>query len=115
MKIKFISATSSRQPSLLRKTVVIIVMLVLATVALMFSVILLTAILIIAILGGVYLWWKTRAIRQQLKAQMQHYASLQNATARSDTFAGEIVEGEVVRVDESCRVDKLKTQRWQDR
>ena len=106
MQIKFISPASGNPPGLLRKTAAVITMVVLAGVALMFSAILLTAILIIAVFGGAYLWWKTRALRKLMKEQMRGFPPHGGATMRSDAFAGEVfkgevIEGEVIRVDES--------------
>ena len=112
MQIKFISPAPGNSPGLLRKTATVVAALVLAGVALMFSAILLTAILIIVVFGGAYLWWKTRALRKLMKEQMRGF-SPQDATVRSDAFAGEVfkgevIEGEVIRVDESlAKVDSI--------
>lgn len=56
-----------------------------------------SAVLLVFIAGGgliafVYLWWKTRAVRRQ----MREYA-VDNAASDAPEFKGEIIEGEVVR------------------
>jgi len=65
---------------------------------------LLTAILIIAVFGGAYLWWKTRALRKLMKEQMRgfppHGATMRNDAFVGEVFKGEVIEGEVIRVDE---------------
>lgn len=74
-------------------------MVALAGLALMFSVVLLTAILIIAIIGGAYLWWKTRELRKVMKSmQRAQAAAMQDAHFKGEVFEGEVVEGEVIEV-----------------
>lgn len=102
MQIKYIPPSSAGTAGLLRKTVTLIVTLALAAVALMFSAVLLAVILVIAVIGGAYLWWKTRELRKL----MRNLQASQGATMRSDAFAGEaskgeVIEGEVIRADES--------------
>lgn len=103
MQIKF-TPPSSQPSNPLRKVSAFIVTLALAGVALMFSAVLLAFILIVAVVGGAVLWWKTRAIRKQMRAQMQGFAP-RSAAIQREAFAGEIIkgeviEGEVIRVDE---------------
>lgn len=102
MQIKYISPQPANPPGLLRKTVTLVMTVALAGVALMFSAMLLVVILIVVVFGGAYLWWKTRELRKQMK----NFQPLHSATAQSDVFAdkafkGEVIEGEVIRVDES--------------
>ena len=42
---------------------------------------------------GGYLWWQTRELRRQLRAQMQEHPQ----------FAGEIIEGEVIAPEQPRR------------
>lgn len=99
MQIKYIPPSSARPAGLLQKVAGVIVMIVLAGVALMFSVVLLTAILIIAIVGGVYLWWKTRELRKVMKSmQRAQAAAMQDAPFKGEVSEGEVVEGEVIEV-----------------
>lgn len=104
MQMKYIPPPSAvRPPGLLRKTTAIMTTIALAGVALMFSAILLTSILIIAAIGGIYVWWKTRELRRQMR---DFHPFPENKTFRSDVFAREavsekVIEGEAIRVDES--------------
>jgi hypothetical protein len=52
-------------------------------------VIVLTVLLVV----GLYVWWKTRHFRRQLKEQLN--------AQRSGAPPGDIIEGEVIRKDES--------------
>lgn len=105
MQIKFISPAQPRPAGPLRKIVAFIMTLVLAGMALMFSAVLLVFVLCVVVIGGVFLWWKTRELRKQLRAQMQNFPPPGGAATQGDIFAGEalkgtVIEGEVIRVDE---------------
>lgn len=104
MQIKFISPASGNPPGLLRKAVTVVATALVVGVALMFSAVLLTVILCIGAVTFAYLWWKTRALRKQMRARMQdfppHGANVERETFTGDAFAGEVIEGEAVRVDE---------------
>ncbi len=73
------------------------VTLLLAALALMFSAVLLVVILIVGVIAGVCLWWKTRAIRKQMKQmlQMQGFPP-RDANPHSEVFSGEVFEGEII-------------------
>jgi hypothetical protein len=67
--------------------------------------VLLVFIMSVVVVGGAFLWWKTRELRKQIKAQMQNFPPPGGAAMQSDIFAGEelkgaVIEGEVIRVDE---------------
>lgn len=107
MQIKFISTFSSNPPSLLRKAGVVAGAVALVGLMLVFSALLLPVVLI----GGAYVWWKTREVRkqfQQMQAQMQQMRDFpprsgnpQGEPLRGEVFEGEIIEGEAVRVHEA--------------
>lgn len=97
MLMKQLPGPSSNLPSVLRKAVAIIVGAALAAVALMFSAVVLVVLLGIALLGAAYLWWKTRALRRQMR---EFPFPPQRAATRPEVFEGEVIEGEVIRVDE---------------
>ena len=65
--MKYISDTTGNPPGLLQKVLALIVTVVLAILGLMFSVVLFSAILVAVVIFGTYLWWKTRAIRKQMR------------------------------------------------
>ena len=104
MQTKYISYTPANRPGLLRKAVALVGTVALAGLALMFSAMLLMAILIIAVIGGAYLWWKTRELRKQMREQMQNFpprsAQTESDVFRGEVYSGEVIEGEVVRVHE---------------
>ncbi len=54
--------------------------------AFMFSLVIFAALAVIALLAGSYLWWKTRALRRQMRERPR---------------GGRIIEGEVIRDSES--------------
>jgi threonine/homoserine/homoserine lactone efflux protein len=101
--MKYISYTSSKPPTLLRKTVAIIATAAVVTLGLMFSAVLLAALLVIGVAAFAWLWWKTREARKrmrQMQEQMQNFQA-RSASAESDVFQGEVIEGEVIRRNES--------------
>jgi ABC-type bacteriocin/lantibiotic exporter with double-glycine peptidase domain len=99
--MKYISFSTSRPSSLLKKIAAVIMTVFIAVVALMFSAVLLTAILIVGAVVWIYLWWMTRALRKQ----MQNLPSSQTNTKRK-VFDGEVFEGEVISRDESAGSNK---------
>lgn len=117
MQTKYISYSSSSRPGLLRKAVTIVGMVALGVVALMFSAVLLTVLLVVAVIGGAYLWWKTREVRRQFREMQARMRQMHESAARAgepqgdvfrgEVFEGEIIEGEVVRVRETdVRIDR---------
>ena len=101
MQNKYLSDTKAHPPSLLRKAGAIVATAALAGVALMFSAVLLTLVLSIGAVAWVYLWWKTRELRKQ----MRNFPP-RGATMETEVFEGEVIEGEAVRVEESG--DRIK-------
>jgi ABC-type transport system involved in cytochrome bd biosynthesis fused ATPase/permease subunit len=104
--MKHIAYTSTRPPSLLRKTVAAAMTIALADVALMFSAVILTILLLMLVIGGSIFWWKTRELRKQMKQHMHNFPPPSGANKQSDIFAdaelkGQVIEGEAVRVDEA--------------
>ena len=100
MQIKFISHASGHPPSLLRKAGTIVVATALAGVALMFSAGLLSVVLCVGTVAFTYLWWKTRALRRQMRERMRDFPP-PGANAEREAFRGEVYEGEAVRLEES--------------
>ncbi|MEI7842483.1 MAG: hypothetical protein WCI39_05570 [Gallionellaceae bacterium] len=107
MQIKFISTSSNQPVGLLRKIVAIVLTIALVAVALMFSAILLTAIFILVLVGGTYLWWKTREIRKHLKTFSQQAASMRGDAFTEAASQGEVIEGEVIHVDKSFSAKRV--------
>ena len=101
--MKYITYTTAKPPGLLGKIAVAALTVALAGVALMFSAVLLTGILIVGVLGSGWLWWKTREVRRQMRQMhetMQDFQARSTSAAR-EVFTGEVIEGEVIRVERS--------------
>ena len=98
--------TGARQPQTLLGRIFAAIIGVLALVGVaMFGVVILAVVAILGLIFGVYFWWKTRAVRAQLKETLraqQAYSAQQSASAEAEpTHDGDFIEGEAVRVEES--------------
>lgn len=93
MKYIFLAPSNSSNP--LRKLVALIATVVLGGLVLMFSAVLLAIIVLVGALAWAYLWWKTRAVRRQMR-EFQARATERAAMASNDA----VFEGEVIRVVE---------------
>ncbi len=86
---------SSQPQSLLGKLLTLVLGAAFLVFAFMFSVVALA----IAAVGGLmlwgWIWWKTRALRQQLRDQATNY-QMQNVT-EGEAKDGDIIEGEAIR------------------
>lgn len=101
--MKYLVYTSGKPPGLLKKTAALITTAGLIGLGLMFSAILIPVILTLVAAAWGYLWWKTRALRRQVK-QMQNFPppGMTGGMYRAEErFEGEIIEGEAIRVDEA--------------
>ncbi len=96
MQMKYVSLTPGKSPGPLRKLVALIVTLMVFVLALMFSAVLLAILAIVVTIAGVYLWWKTRALRKQLR-MMRSVATPEARRAAQASNDG-VFEGEVIRV-----------------
>lgn len=97
MKTRYL-VYSSQKPSLLRKTAAIVAFAAMAAIALMFSAMLLALLLCAGIVAGIYLWWKTRALRRQMRDLRMQGEDMEACVMQEDD-AGIVIEGEAVRVD----------------
>lgn len=88
--------TATESPGLLRKIAAFTVTLALFGLALMFSVLFFAVILTVGAVVLGYLWWKTRALRKQMRMHPRR-----GATVEREVFGGEVIEGEVIREDDS--------------
>jgi predicted lipid-binding transport protein (Tim44 family) len=77
--------------------------------ALLFSFVFFAVLAVVVLIFGGYFWWKTRALRAQIRQQMQAMQEQAAAQQANPDFAaaeqsheatGEIIEGEAVRVPE---------------
>ena len=86
----------------------VIVGAILLGAAFMFSLVFFAVLAIAGVILWLYFWWKTRAVRAQLRKQMQEPARAQQAgePLAREASAGDIIEGEAVRVvDERDRLN----------
>jgi hypothetical protein len=79
-----------QRPGLLRKLVAAVAGTVILVGAFMLSIVLLAAVATVGLAGGVYLWWRTRELRERLREQ-----------ARARPADGRVIEGEVIRDTET--------------
>ncbi|MFY9260746.1 MAG: hypothetical protein WAO71_09590 [Gallionella sp.] len=95
MQIKFrLDPPQSANPW--RKLVMFIIALALAIPLLMFSAAVLVVLLVVGVIVGGIFWWKTRALRQQMR-EMRDFQP-QSPVMDDTGGTGEIIEGEVIRV-----------------
>ena len=90
-----ISERQTRPPGLLGKILAFIVGTGVLVLAFMFSLVALAVIAVGGLLLWAWLWWKTRAIRQQMREQ-----GPLNADLNGNHGGGQIIEGEVIRDSE---------------
>ncbi|NMG66393.1 hypothetical protein GPA19_15725 [Azoarcus indigens] len=88
-------------PSLLQKIVAVLSTLALFAVSLMFSVVFFAIVLTLGAVAWGYLWWKTRAVRRQMRERAAAGAGA-GGTQRGRGPAGGagggmVIEGEVIR------------------
>ena len=85
----------------------VIVGAILLGAAFMFSLVFFAVLAIAGVILWLYFWWKTRAVRAQIRKQMQEQSRFQDTetqTARP-AAAGDVIEGEAIRVvDEKDRL-----------
>jgi ABC-type bacteriocin/lantibiotic exporter with double-glycine peptidase domain len=93
MQIRYELNTPAKTHSLLRKLVTLTVTVAMLGLVLMFSAVLLVIITIVGALAWVYLWWKTRELRKQ----MRDFVPREAEAEKKESDVG-VVEGEVIRV-----------------
>lgn len=100
MQIRYIPPPSGNSNPV-QKALAVIATAALVSVGLMFSAVLFAVLLVFVALGGVWLWWRTREVRRQLRLMQQAMQEFQarSADVQHETVEGEIIEGEAVRVD----------------
>ncbi|HEY5928979.1 MAG TPA: hypothetical protein VIU02_01580 [Burkholderiales bacterium] len=76
----------AQRPGLLRKLVAAVVGTLILIGAFMLSVVVLAAVAAVGLVGGAYLWWRTRELRKRLR---------EHAQARP--AGGRVIDGEVIR------------------
>lgn len=77
----------ARQPGLIGRIAAAVIGALMLVGAFMVSVVVLAFAATAAVAGGFYLWWRTRALRRQLRERMRN----------QPTPGGRIIDGEVIR------------------
>ena len=105
MRINF-SAGQRRPQGVFAQVVTALVGVVVLIGAAMFSLVFLAVIAVAGLIFWIYFWWKTRAIRAQIEAQMRAQAEYRTAGTQPDRASsdGDVIEGEAVRVAETDRM-----------
>ncbi|MBL8415146.1 MAG: hypothetical protein JNM42_11975 [Propionivibrio sp.] len=95
----------ARRPGLLTQGLTAIVGLVLLAVAFMFSLVFFALVAVAGLVFWMYFWWKTRALRKQLRERMDEPVRAQDfePPVSGPAAGGEIIEGEAVRVVDAGR------------
>ncbi len=88
--------TGGKQPGLIGRIIGLIIASGIMIVGFMFSLVALAIVAVLALVAGVWFWWKTRAIRRQLREQPASAFSTQPADDD-----GTIIEGEAVRENDT--------------
>lgn len=85
--------------SLLGKVITFMLGGIFLVLAFMFSVVALAVVAVGGLALWGWIWWKTRALREQLREQMQDpmRPSMSDQPSRQPTRRGEVIEGEVIR------------------
>jgi hypothetical protein len=98
MQMKHLSDTTTKLPGPLRKIAAFIVTAALVGLVLMFSAVLFAIILIAGTTAWAYLWWKTRALRKQMRNFPPRGEMMGGVVREDEVIKGEVIEGEVIRV-----------------
>jgi len=77
----------------LAKVVAFVLSAVFLVLAFMFSLVALAVVAVVGVLLGGWLWWKTRALRKQMKEMREANQMAQDRPIRSD----QVIEGEFIR------------------
>ncbi len=102
MNTNFDPAGRQTQNPLARVLTVVLGLLALAA-AFMFSIVIFAAVAIVGLVAWLYFLWKTRALREHIRAQMRAQDDAPKPAQAAPS--GEVIEGESVRVvDERNRI-----------
>lgn len=86
-------AAGTKPPGLLAKLLAFLLSATLFVLAFMFSVVALAVVAVVGIGVAGWFWWKTRALRRQMREQ----GGMASTSAHRRAEGGQIIEGEVVR------------------
>lgn len=81
----------------LQKIIAFIATAALVGLVLMFSVVMFAIILAVGAIAGVYLWWKTRELRKQMRDFQPRSMPPGGGLFDGEVFVGEVFEGEALK------------------
>lgn len=93
MQMRYVLNSPARSSGLVRKLATLLVTVAMVALVLMFSAVLFAVIIVLGAIAWVYLWWKTRELRQQMRDFTPR--EVQRDEQASD---GNVFEGEAIRV-----------------
>ena len=102
-------AASGPGSGLFGRVLGIAVGIVLLTLGFTLSALLFAFLLVAGILAGGILWWRTRALRQALRSQMQQMNARQAEAGGEDRMrqeSGRVIEGEATREEDDDQRDQ---------
>jgi predicted lipid-binding transport protein (Tim44 family) len=96
---KAIGGAQAGRPSLVGRIVGGIIGIILLAGALVVSVFLFAALAVVGVVLWGFLWWKTRAVRKQMREHLERMQEQMNRQGASSPAAagGDVIEGEFVR------------------
>ena len=92
----------------LRNFVIFVFSAVLVVLGLVFSAVILLVALAIGSMVFAWFWWKTRALRRQMREQMLQAAATGEARQQArqgDAGSGTVIEGEIIDVENETKVE----------
>jgi hypothetical protein len=96
MQVKYVLNSPAKSPGLLRKLAALIVTVATVGIVLMFSAVLFAIIIVAGAIAWVYLWWKTRELRKQMRDFPPR-----EVKREEEVSDGNVFEGEAIRVADS--------------
>lgn len=99
---------SNTSGSPISRLIAFIATIALVVVGLMFSAVVLVFIAVAGLIAFGYIWWKTRAIRRQLR---KHKAFMKGAANDADAYKGDVFEGEIIEGEVIRKVVRLEERR----
>lgn len=90
--------TSTNLPNALRNLAAVAATVVVFGLTLMFSVVVFSVVIVVGMLGWLYLWWKTRELRKQMRNYPPPGMVREREMDENDVIRGEVIEGEAIHV-----------------
>ena len=104
MQMKYELGSPAKSSGPLHKLMALIMTVALVGLVLMFSAVLLAIIVTVGTIAWIYLWWKTRELRKQMRDFPPRAMEREKKASDDEVFEGQVFEGEVIRVVDSQNV-----------